>query len=192
MKKGIYKLFNYTNNMWWFALVFAGIILCGIIYDLILNHILSHNSLTTSDTNFILAYSSIVIICILFTYFYFLIEKKKWQDYRMEATIQDYKDLLGKHCVTVAVEKYENHYQLYFDCHQKRYMVCLGLDGKEFTENEKKLLRTFSFKLTLDGFRNVFVDVPHDDALEPRNSYHNIFVVNEGTGKLSKQSSIYV
>ena len=79
----------------------------------------------------------IVVSIIFLIYIPYFFYKKKLGDMIIKENIESCRDLIGKKCKTVLIEKYGTYYIKYFNCDHKRYGIYLGLNKKSLMMKKK-------------------------------------------------------
>ncbi len=107
--------------------------------------------------------------------FIFFYTKKHWagSNIRYQSRMQEYSDLIGKECTTIAVEEHEK--ELYI-----AYSLGLGRGNPTLGRNSSFLLRTEKFKFTwdVDNKNNVIIEPTVKDAYSPGDTYHKVLTLD--------------
>lgn len=174
------KVLNYIIKRVWISGIWASsvLMLSSIIFY---RHTPLSELLGTGKQSTALLLLGISLVILFFTVRYIFIYWGRLNKAWGYDNIERFDKLVGEECTVLAIAKYKKHYQLYFGCKNKIYSVGPGMFGKELTENEKRLLRTHQFTLTLNGFKNIIVEPDNDKALKPGYTHHKILYMEQET-----------
>lgn len=140
--------------------------------------------LTLGIYYFVSLFGALISLFVLVVWLYmFYYNKEQWAltNMRQELRMQKYIDLVGKECLTVAVEEDKhNLFILYFTCENKNYSLGLGRGRPKLGRNSVCLLRSKKFKFSMDPDNNDFVVITPNtkNAYYPGKTYHKVLIGN--------------